>query len=54
MLALEDKAMELGLASLALHVFAHNPAAISLYEKLGYQVKGYNMTKALGQAVREG
>ncbi len=47
MLALEDKARELGLTVLYLHVFAHNPAARSLYDKLGYGVKSTNMAKPL-------
>jgi GNAT superfamily N-acetyltransferase len=47
MLALEQKAKDLGLHTLALHVFAHNSAATALYERLGYQVKSLNMTKLL-------
>jgi GNAT superfamily N-acetyltransferase len=47
MLALEEKAKELGLRTLALHVFAHNPGARALYEKLGYEVKSLNITKLL-------
>ncbi len=47
MLALEDKARELGLRRLALHVFAHNHPARVLYEKLGYQDKSMNMSKEL-------
>lgn len=49
MLALEDKARELGLSSLGLHVFAHNPPAFHLYQGLGYEVKSLNMTKPLGK-----
>lgn len=49
MLALEREAHELGLTSLGLHVFAHNPAAFALYQSLGYQVKSLNMTKLLGK-----
>ena len=45
--SLEPIARELGLISIALHVFAHNPAAQSLYAKLGYQLTSYNMTKLL-------
>ena len=45
MLALEEKAKELGLRTLALHVFAHNAAARALYQSLGYEVKSLNMTK---------
>ena len=47
MLALEDTAKELGLETLALHVFAHNRAARALYEQLGYELKSLNMTKEL-------
>ena len=47
MLAIEEKARELGLKSIGLHVFAHNKVASSLYEKIGYQVKSMNMTKEL-------
>jgi GNAT superfamily N-acetyltransferase len=47
MLALEEKAKELGLRTLALHVFAHNAEARALYEGLGYQVKSLNMEKLL-------
>jgi len=45
MLALEEKARELGLASIALHVFAHNTTAVGLYEKIGYKTRSMNMTK---------
>jgi GNAT superfamily N-acetyltransferase len=45
MLALEEKAKELGLHTVALHVFAHNAVARALYERLGYEVKSLNMTK---------
>ncbi|NJC98170.1 MAG: GNAT family N-acetyltransferase [Anaerolineales bacterium] len=47
MLAIEEKARELGLKSIGLHVFAHNAVAKGLYEKIGYQVKSLNMTKDL-------
>jgi ribosomal protein S18 acetylase RimI-like enzyme len=47
MLAVEGKARELGLKSLGLHVFAHNAVAKGLYEKIGYEIKSHNMTKAL-------
>ena len=47
MLALEEKARELGLGRLALHVFAHNGPARALYERLGYQTKSINMSKEL-------
>lgn len=47
MLAIEEKARELGLKSIGLHVFAHNTVAKGLYEKIGYQIKSVNMTKDL-------
>jgi ribosomal protein S18 acetylase RimI-like enzyme len=47
MLAIEEKARELGLKSIALHVFSHNTVAKSLYEKIGYKVKSMNMSKDL-------
>ena len=40
MTALESAAYEAGAASMALHVFRGNAAAISLYEKLGYELTG--------------
>ena len=47
MLKLEDAARGLGLRQLGLHVFAHNEAAQSLYERLGYRVSSLNMLKDL-------
>jgi ribosomal protein S18 acetylase RimI-like enzyme len=47
MLALEQKAMELGLTSLALNVFEDNTLAKALYTSLGYQVQSSNMRKLL-------
>ena len=47
MLALEDIARELGCSTLMLHVFAHNGAARSLYEQIGYQTTSLNMAKVL-------
>jgi len=47
MLAIEEKARELGLKSIGLHVFAHNAVAKGLYEKIGYEVKSLNMVKEL-------
>ncbi len=47
MLALEEKAKELGLVILRLHVFTYNAVARSLYEKLGYEVSSLNMAKSL-------
>ena len=45
--AMEQKARELGLNSIGLHVFGHNPNAQALYAKLGYAVTGINMAKQL-------
>ncbi len=47
MLALEKKAKELGLASLALNVFEDNTVAKALYTSLGYEVQSSNMRKLL-------
>jgi ribosomal protein S18 acetylase RimI-like enzyme len=43
--ALEPLVGALGLSSIGLHVFGHNPGARALYEKLGYRVTGINMVK---------
>jgi ribosomal protein S18 acetylase RimI-like enzyme len=43
--ALELLVRELGLSSIGLHVFGHNPEAQALYNKLGYRVTGNNMIK---------
>ena len=47
MLLIEEKARELGLKSLGLHVFAVNNVARNLYESVGYEVSSLNMTKKL-------
>ena len=47
MLALEEKARDLGLETIGLHVFANNTAAMKLYKGLGYAVTSQNMTKRL-------
>ncbi len=47
MRAPEDKARELGLSSLALHVSASKEGARRLYERLGYAVRGFNMGRPL-------
>ena len=49
LLALEDKAREMGIDQIALHVFGHNHAARALYESVGYQVTNLQMAKALGE-----
>jgi len=47
MLLIEDKARELGLASIGLHVFGENRVARNLYEGIGYEVSSLNMIKKL-------
>jgi ribosomal protein S18 acetylase RimI-like enzyme len=47
MKAVEAIALEMGLSSLGLHVFAHNIVARRLYEKLGYTTRSMNMVKLL-------
>ena len=47
MTLLEVEARKLGLGSIRLHVFAHNRAAIPLYEKLGYVATNILMAKTL-------
>lgn len=47
--ALELLVRALGLASIGLHVFGHNPGAQAMYAKLGYRVTGVNMAKCLGE-----
>lgn len=45
--ALEDVVSDLGLPAIALHVFGHNHAARSMYEKLGFVTVDLVMAKAL-------
>ena len=45
--ALEARVAALGLSSIGLHVFGHNPGAQSLYSQLGYTVTGINMIKQI-------
>ncbi|NWG08306.1 MAG: GNAT family N-acetyltransferase [Chloroflexi bacterium] len=47
MLLVEEKARELGLKSLGLHVFGYNMVARNLYESIGYEVSSLNMVKQL-------
>jgi ribosomal protein S18 acetylase RimI-like enzyme len=47
--AIEPLVRELGLSSIGLHVFGHNPGAQALYRSLGYGVTGMNMLKVLGK-----
>lgn len=45
--AVEELAKEKGLRALYLHVFAHNPVAVHLYQGAGFKVKSMNMEKRL-------
>ena len=45
--ALEEKAVQLGLTSIGLHVFGFNRDAQAMYEKMGYVVTNINMAKSL-------
>jgi ribosomal protein S18 acetylase RimI-like enzyme len=47
MRAVENKARNLGLDNMTLHVFGHNHAARALYEQLGYTVTDLWMAKGL-------
>ena len=47
MLMIEEKAKEMGIRQMGLHVFAKNKIARTLYEKLGYETRSLNMTKVL-------
>lgn len=47
MLLIEEKARELGLKSIGLHVFGYNTVAKKLYETVGYEVTSLNMVKKL-------
>ena len=47
MLLLEEKAREMELTSLALHVFGSNHVARKLYETIGYEITNVMMNKAL-------
>jgi ribosomal protein S18 acetylase RimI-like enzyme len=41
---------ELGISRLVLHVFAHNPAAIALYEQCGFAMTDHWMALAIRPA----
>ncbi len=47
MLLLEEKAREMGLKTLKLHVFGSNQVARRLYETVGYETTNVNMSKTL-------
>ena len=46
-LQMESIAREMGITTIALHVFMHNQPARAMYEKLGYQGAGTMMAKEL-------
>jgi len=47
MLLIEEKAHELGIKRIGLHVFSYNDVARNLYERIGYKVSSMNMIKDL-------
>ena len=47
MTLIEEKARELGIQSIGLHVFAYNKVAKNLYESMGYEISSLNMIKQL-------
>jgi len=47
MLLIEEKARELGIEQVGLHVFAYNDVAKNLYESIGYRTSSMNMLKDL-------
>jgi ribosomal protein S18 acetylase RimI-like enzyme len=47
MLLLEEKAREMGIKTLKLHVFGSNHVARKLYETVGYEITNVNMSKTL-------
>ncbi len=47
MTLIEEKAHEIGLQSIGLHVFAYNKVAKNLYESMGYEISSLNMIKKL-------
>ena len=47
MLLIEEKARELGVKRMGLHVFGYNNVAKNLYERIGYKVSSMNMLKDL-------
>lgn len=46
--AMEEKAQEMGVDTISLHVFEHNHPARAMYEKLGYTGTGTMMSKQVG------
>lgn len=50
-LAMEEKAREMGVTSIALHVFADNHPARAMYQKLGYAGTDTQMVKVISAPV---
>lgn len=48
--AVEERAREMGAASISLHVFGHNHAARAMYEKLGFTPSSITLTKPITPA----
>lgn len=46
-LDMEDKVRGMGITTISLHVFKHNPSARAMYEKLGYAGENESMSKEL-------
>lgn len=47
MRALDETARSLGAATIGLHVFGHNRTALHVYQKAGYAITDYTMSKPL-------
>ncbi|MFN8597081.1 MAG: GNAT family N-acetyltransferase [Anaerolineae bacterium] len=45
--ALDAQAASMGIETISLHAFAHNPTAIALYQKMGYAITDVHMSKKL-------
>lgn len=47
MTMLEEQAQQLGAKKLSLHVFGYNQRALHVYQKVGYHITDYNLSKEL-------
>lgn len=47
MALIEEQAKALGAHTMGLHVFGHNKRALHVYQKCGYEITDYSMTKPL-------
>ncbi len=47
MIALEQAMKKQGVQRIDLHVFGHNDRALHVYQKVGYQITDYHMSKSL-------